>query len=176
MADGSYKRISDVKIGEKVDGGYSLVNTVIAYHKIELGKQPMFTINGKHRTTREHRHWTTDGWAAFDLLASAPEYVHEITVDNNGTKEKRKNVKLKDSKVVQLKLGMTLLTSNGPEVIESIQVDWNQDSNQYVYTLVCDGSHACIVNDVIVSAWAKDEDFDYNTWTAKLAAYINQSR
>lgn len=170
MADGSKKRIDQIKIGDIVDGAYGVINTVIAYHKIELGKQPLFTINGKHRTTREHRHWTTDGWAALDLLASAPEYIHKITIDNYGTRERRKNIKLKDSQVVQLKLGMTLLTTNGPEVIKSIEIDWKQNSDQYVYTLVCDGSHACIVNDIIVSAWAKDEDFNYMTWTAKVAS------
>lgn len=167
MADGSLRRIDRVLIGERVDGGNGLVNTVIAYHKIKMGSQPMFTINGKHRTTREHRHWTTEGWSAIDLNAAAPEYEHEITIDNKGTTEKRKNIKLKDSKPVQLKKGMFLITASGKELIESIEVDWNQDPNQYVYTLVCDGSHACIVNNIVVSAWARDDDFDYNTWSPK---------
>lgn len=172
MADGSLRRIDRVLIGEKVDGGNGLVNNVIAYHKIKMGSQPMFTINGKHRTTREHRHWTTEGWSAIDLNAAAPEYEHEITVDNEGTTQKRKNIKLKDSKPVQLKKGMFLITASGKELIESIEVDWNQDPNQYVYTLICDGSHACIVNNIVVSAWARDDDFDYNTWAPKSSDMI----
>lgn len=167
MADGTYKRIEDVRIGDRVDGGYSTVNTVLAYHEIALGNQPFYIINGKHRTTREHRHWTTDGWAAIDLSVVGRDNDFEITVDNDGHKEIRKGVKIKDSKVARLKKGMHLITANGPELIESIEVDWNNDSKQYVYTLVCDGSHACLVNDVIVSAWATDADFDYNTWTPK---------
>jgi hypothetical protein len=167
MYDGSYKRIDEIKIGDKVDGGHGLVNNVIAYHEIELGKQPIYTINGRHKTTREHRHYTTEGWAAIDTTAAAPEYVHEITIDNNGTKEKRKNIKLKYEIVKQLKVGMSLMTNNGPELIETIEENWDEDTNQLVYTLVCDGSHAHIVNGVIVSAWARDDDFDYNTWTQR---------
>lgn len=164
MADGSYKRISEIMVGDRVDGGYGHVNKVIAYHKIALGKQPVYIINGRHRTTREHRHWTTEGWAAIDTNAAAPEYVHEITIDNNGTTEKRKNVKLKYTKVKTLTVGMSLVTNNGPELIESMEVDYNQDPDQFVYTLVCDNTHAHIVNGVVVSAWARDDDFDYNTW------------
>lgn len=167
MYDGSYKRISEIRIGDKVDGGYGYINTVIAYHKIELGRQPIFTINGRHRTTKEHRHFTTEGWAAIDLSAAAPEYIHEITIDNMGTKEKRKNIKFKQTSVTQLKVGMSLMTNAGPELIESIEIDYNEDPSQYVYTLVCDGSHTHIVNGVIVSAWARDDDFDYETWTTR---------
>lgn len=167
MADGTYKNIEDIKIGDKVDGGYGVVNNVIAYHEVALGNQPFYIINGKHRTTGEHRHWTTDGWAAIDLSAVGKSRDHELTVDNNGRKENRKGVLIKNSKVTRLKRGMHLITANGPELIESIEVDWNQDPKQYVYTLVCDGSHVCLVNDVIVSAWATDADFDYNTWTPR---------
>lgn len=169
MADGTYKRIEDIKIGDKVAGGHGMVNTVIAYHEAALGNQPIYIINGKHRTTGEHRHWTTDGWAALDLSVVGKSRDHELTVDNNGRKEIRKGVTIKESKVVRLKKGMHLITANGPELIESIEVDWNQDPKQYVYTLVCDGSHVCLVNDVYASAWATDADFDYNTWTPKLA-------
>lgn len=167
MGDGSYKRIDQIRIGDRVDGGYGYVNTVIAYHEIEMGRQPLYVINGRHRTTREHRHYTTDGWAAIDIEASAPEYVHEITIDNNGTKERRKNIKLKDSKVLPLEVGMSLMTNNGPELIESIVPIYDEDPNQLVYTLVCDGTHAHVVNGIIVSAWARDDDFDYSSWTPK---------
>lgn len=167
MADGSFKTIDKIMIGDKIDGGYGIINNVIAYHKIKMGRQPLFTINGRHKTTKEHRHFTTEGWAALDLTAAAPEYTHKITIDNYGNKESRKNIKLKDSKVVQLKVGMTLITTQGEELIESIEVDWSADQNQYVYTLVCDGSHVSIVNDIFASAWARDDDFDYLTWKPK---------
>ena len=93
----------------------------------------------------------------------------EITIDNFGTKERRKNIKLKDSKPVTLKRGMELITAEGRELIETIEIDWHQDPDQYVYTLICDGSHVCVVNGNLVSAWARDDDFDYNTWSPKVS-------
>ena len=168
MADGSIMPIDSVRIGDKVLDGYGMINTVIAYHKIKLGTYPMYTINKRHQTTQEHRHWTTDGWTAIDTVSAAPEYVHEIYIDNNGTTEKRKNTKLKYSSVSTLKTGMTLITSNGPVIIDSLEADYSADPDQYVYTLVCDGSHTCLVNDIVVSAWARDDDFDYTTWTARV--------
>lgn len=167
MADGTYKRIDEIRVGDRVDGGYGYINNVVAYHVIELGRQPMYVINGRHRTTKEHRHYTTEGWAAIDIEAAAPEYAHEIVVDNEGTRERRKNVKLKDSKVIPLRVGMSLMTNNGPELIESMVPIYDEDPEQLVYTLVCDGTHAHIVNGVIVSAWARDDDFDYSSWTPK---------
>jgi hypothetical protein len=167
MADGSIKTIDQVLVGDKVMGGFGQINTVIAYHKSKLGNHPLYTINNRHETTQEHRHWTIDGWTAIDIAGAAPEYTHQIYVDNNGTTEMRKNIKLKYSKVLPLQVGMSLITHNGPEVIESIEADYSADTEQYVYSLICDGSHACLVNDIIVSAWARDDDFDYNTWTPR---------
>jgi hypothetical protein len=167
MANGDYKRISSIRVGDKIDGGYGYINNVIAYHEIRLGNQPFYIINGRHITTREHRHWTDKGWAAIDISAAAPEYEHEITVDNNGTKERRKNIKFKNTIVSSLTVGMSFITNNGPEIIHSIEERWGEDPDQLVYTLVCDGSHTHIVNGVIVSAWARDDDFNYNTWQYK---------
>ena len=169
MADGSIKTIDSVLVGDKVLGGYGQINTVIAYHKVKLGKQPLYNINNRHKTTQEHRHWTTSGWTAIDIASAAPEYVHQIYIDNNGTTEMRKNVKLKYSTVLPLESGMTLVTGSGAEVINSIDADYNADPEQFVYTLICDGSHTCLVNDVVVSAWARDDDFDYDTWTPRAA-------
>jgi len=169
MADGSIKTIDSVLVGDRVLGGYGQINTVIAYHKVKLGKQPLYNINNRHKTTQEHRHWTTSGWTAIDTASAAPEYVHQIYIDNNGTTEMRKNVKLKYSTVLPLESGMTLVTGSGAEVINSIDADYNADPEQFVYTLICDGSHTCLVNDVVVSAWARDDDFDYDTWTPRAA-------
>lgn len=167
MSDGSYKRIDQIKIGDRVDGGYGYVNTVLAYHEAALGMQPIYVINGRHRTTGEHRHYTTEGWAAINTEAAKTEKAHEIVVDNDGTREKRKNIKFNNTNVIPLKVGMSLITNSVPELIESIVPLYNEDPDQLVYTLMCDGSHSHIVNGVIVSAWARDDDFDYSSWTPK---------
>jgi hypothetical protein len=166
MADGSSKRIDEIKIGDVVSDGRGFKNNVIAYHKIEIGNQPLFTINGKHRTTREHRHWTTEGWAAIDKAAGKTEFTHCITIDNDGTTENRKNVKFTRTPITDLKIGSVLINEQGSkEIIEKITTDWRPNPEMYVYTLVLDGSHSHVVNGYIASGWARDDDFDYTTWT-----------
>lgn len=166
MADGTLQRIDQIKIGDVVSGGYGFKNNVIAYHKIKIGNQPLFTINGKHRTTREHRHWTLEGWAAIDTDAGKTEFTHCITIDNNGTTENRKNIKFTRTPITYLKMGSVLINEYGDEEpVETVKVDWSPDPEMYVYTLVLDGSHSHIVNGYIATGWARDDDFDYTTWT-----------
>lgn len=166
MADGSTKTINQILIGDVVIGGYGTKNTVLAYHKTKLGNQPLFTINKKHTTTKEHRHLTTQGWAAIDLEAGKTEFTHCITIDNFGTTENRKNVKFTKTPIYQLKVGSILITETGEEEIKSIDVNWNADKEMDVYTLVLSGSHSHIVNGYVATGWARDDDFDYTTWTA----------
>ena len=168
MADGTKKRIDEIKIGDVVDGGYGYKNTVQMFHAIRIGNHPMYIINGRHRTTGEHKHWTTDGWAVIDLKSGTSPTALLVNVDNEGTKELHRNTKLQHTPTLELKVGMTLLTTNGEELIESIEVDSSFGRDNFVYTLVTDGSHTHIVSDnIIVGAWVRDVDFDFSTWTPR---------
>lgn len=168
MADGTQKRIDQIKIGDVVDGGYGYKNTVQMFHVIRIGKYPLYIINGRHRTTGEHKHWTTDGWAVIDLNTGTSPTTLLMNVDNEGTKELRRNTKLEHTPTLQLKVGMTLLTTDGEELIESIEIDSSFGERELVYTLVTDGSHTHIVSDnIIVGAWVRDVDFDFSTWTPR---------
>jgi len=164
LANGTKKRIDQILTGDVVDGGYGYKNTVQAYHVTAVGKSHIYIINGKHRTSVEHKHWTTDGWAAIDIYAATSLTALEVVVDNDGNKEKRSNTKLARTKTSQLKVGMTLVTESGLEQIEKIERDYSVTPDTLVYTLVTDGSHSHICNDYIVGAWARDIDFDYETW------------
>lgn len=165
MADGTFKRIDQIKVGDIVDGGFGYRNRVEAYHTVNIGTGHVYIINGKHRTTIEHKHWTTEGWAAIDTTAAINRTALTVTVDNDGTKAKRSNTKLSRTKTNRLKVGMTLLTATGLELIESIERDRTITPDTIVYTLVTDGSHSHICNGYIVGGWARDFDFDYDTWT-----------
>ena len=168
MADGTQKRIDQIKIGDVVDGGYGYKNTVQMFHVIRIGNYPLYIINGRHRTTGEHKHWTTDGWAVIDLKIGTSPTSLLMNVDNEGTKELRRNTKLERTPTLELKVGMTLLTTDGEELIESIEIDESFGENNLVYTLVTDGSHTHIVSDnIIVGAWVRDVDFDFSTWTPR---------
>lgn len=168
MADGTQKRIDQVRVGDVVDGGYGYKNRVQMFHAARIGKAKLYIINGRHRTTGEHKHWTTDGWAVIDLLTGKSPTAFLMNVDNEGTKELRKNTKLQHTPTLQLKVGMILLTTNGEELIESIEVDHTFREDSFVYTLVTDGSHTHIVSgNIIVGAWVRDVDFDFSTWTPR---------
>jgi hypothetical protein len=165
MADGSLRRIDEVLVGEQVIGGFGYINTVLGFHRVPMGNAPMYVINNRHRTSQGHKHWTTAGWAAIDIVsADKPGYV-EIVVNNDNTTDIRYNAKfVNGTTTTKLELGMTILTQDGYEVVESIGIDDSIAPDDLVYTLVTDGSHSHFCNDFLVSAWATDTDFDYDTW------------
>lgn len=166
MADGTQKRIDQIKVGDVVAGGYGYNNKVQMFHSIKIGKGKMYIINGRHKTTGEHKHWTTDGWAVIELSKGTAPTTLLMNVDNEGTRELHRNTKLANTPTHELKVGMTLLTTDGEEVIESIEVDNSFSEDSLVYTLCTDGSHTHIVSgNLIVGAWVRDVDFDFNTWT-----------
>lgn len=168
MADGSLKRIDEVLIGEQVLGAHGLINTVIGMHKVPAGGGHMYLINKRHRTSGNHKHFTSVGWAALDVATADKAGNAEIIIDNNGTKDVRYNTKfINGTKTTLLELGMEILTENGYEVVESIDIDNTVAADEYVYSLVTDGSHAHFCNGFVVSAWATDKDFNYDTWTPR---------
>lgn len=167
MSDNSIKRIDAIRVGDILNGGFGYQNEVLAIHKGPLAGNKLFIINGTHRTTPEHRHWTTDGWAAISVTKATTDYATEVDVDNEGGKELRVNKRFRNTPVVELKEGMTLVTINGEESITSIVEDTSATSIDIVYTLIMGGSHTHIANDKIVTGWAHDEDFDYSTWKPK---------
>lgn len=168
MADGSKKRIDNIRVGDVVDGGFGYKNEVLAYHIGALASNKLFTINDTHKTTSEHRHWTTDGWAAIDVSKATTDYTTIVTVDNNGTQAPRLNKRFRNTPVSTLKVGMTLVTETGDlEKIETIIEDTSYGADTPVYTLIMGGSHSHIANGKIVSGWAHDEDFDYSIWKPK---------
>lgn len=168
MADGTTKRLDEVLVGDILDGGFGYKNEVLAYHVGPLASNKLFVINNTHKTTPEHRHWTTEGWAAIDVGKATSDYTTIVNIDNDGNTGPRLNKRFKNTPVVPLTVGMTLITESGDlEKIESIVEDNSVDSNTLVYTLIMGGSHTHIVNGKIVTGWAHDEDFDYSTWKPK---------
>jgi hypothetical protein len=175
MADGSQKRIDQVKIGDVVDGGFGYKNTVQMFHETPLGKWPIYIINGRHRTTGEHKHYTTQGWACIDVQTGKTPTRLLMTVDNTGRKDWRVNTKFSRTQTHELTVGMTLITTQGLEVIESIEVDTSFGPQDIVYTLCTDGSHSHVISsNIIVGAWSRDIDFDYDTWTPIHEGILNE--
>lgn len=168
MADGTSKRIDEIKIGDMLVGGYGYINRVEAIHIAPLGNNTLYIINGKHRTTKEHKLWTTEGWAVIEPTIGKTRTMILLDVDNDSTKKLRRNYKLNKTPTLKLSVGMSLVTTDGEELIESIEIDRSYSNTDLVYNLVTDGSHTHLISgNLIVSAWATDIDFDYETWTQK---------
>jgi hypothetical protein len=49
------------------------------------------------------------------------------------------------------------------------EAEWHHDPMTVVHSLVMDGSHSFIASGFVVSGWARDDDFDYATWTPREA-------
>ena len=166
MADGTLKRIDEIKIGDLVVGGHGFINKIKAIHRAPLSNNTMYLINKKYRATKEHKLLTTEGWAVAEPAIGKTRTMILLDVDNNGTKELRRNYKLNKIPTLKLEVGMSLVTTDGEELIESIEIDHSFSRADLVYNLVADGSHTHLISgNLIVSAWATDIDFNYETWT-----------
>ena len=91
----------------------------------------------------------------------------KVIVDPEGNWGERVIRKFTQTPIHALQEGMTFITLEGAEPIQSIVADHTYSSDTTVYSLQMSGSHTFTVNSKIVSGWATDEDFDYTTWTPR---------
>jgi hypothetical protein len=166
MANGLLKRIDQVQPGDYLVGGRGEINQVIALDPSPLGDRDLYVINGHHKTTSEHRHWTTVGWASINPLDTWAEHEVEFPVVYADGIRPRKMLKfVNGTPISTLGVGMTFDTLYGPVPFSTLTSE--KAAGTMVYSLVMDGSHTFIVNGYTVSGWAHDVDFDYSTWTPR---------
>lgn len=172
LQDGSLVQIKDIKVGDRVIGGYGFVNDVIGIDKYKVTPTncKMYIINGTHITSDNHRHWTQNGWAAIrsshwskDSLVNC--YL-PVIVDNIGTVGPMPLYNMQKDDPTTLEIGSVLVTDDGQEPVVSIE-KIPEYQEEYIYSLITTGSHTHLANGKIVSGWAHDQDFDYDTWKVK---------
>lgn len=101
MADGTFKDIQDVKIGDILKGEKTN-NKVLAYHRPLKSDGKIYGFNGGRLfVTEEHPFKTTEGWKSLNPQKTKQEHIG-ITV-------------------TQLEVGDTLLTESGTELVNSIE-------------------------------------------------------
>ena len=140
LADGGEKRISDIKVGDRVMSGEGRVNRVIAVERPRLAGRKLYAFNGGEAfVTAEHPFLTPAGWKALDPEATAEENpalsVTTLAVGDLLT------VALPSggSAVGNLALALELATSLMPlERIEAVEAD----PQTIVYNLLLDGDHS----------------------------------
>jgi hypothetical protein len=166
MADGSFKRIDQVRLGEKVRGLYGYENEVLALQPVELGNRTLWEINGEVFTTADHPFWTGMGFGVLSMC----EYLQndygrpqEVVVDDNGAKETWTYPGTDITKMTEIGLGDRIGFNEETRIIKTLKAH-RAEPEMKLYSLVLGGSHTMrLAGGYVFSGWARDDDFDYQT-------------
>lgn len=177
MYDGSKKLIQDIKIGEFVLGAYGDKNEVLYLDRPLRGDRIIWDIEGLY-TTDEHpimngkrngfcitsfSSWYNDKQQFHTVINSCNEYeqVFLESIDEATTN------------VEQLHLGSRVATINGHKLITRINATYRND--ELLFNLVLGGSHTYCVNDIFVSGFCNDKDFDYINGYKRINIELNKN-
>jgi len=169
MADGSFKAIETVAVGEKVMGAFGEVNTVLALHRPLLGPLAMLRINEEHSTSVHHPHISADK----KIYSYNPKIVEAAlnnrkypVIDGEGKTVMRDFTGLQRGRLQRLTVGVELKTLGGVKSVTSLK-EYRMPPETQLYNLVLDGSHTYHVDGYAVTGWPREDDFDYDTWTPR---------
>ena len=169
MADGSVKVIEEVAVGDVVLGAFGEINTVLALHRPLLGPvAAMCRINNEHSTTQHHPHISVDRqfYCGDPGLVETTTYGREHDViDGDGVVVRRFLHGLKKGRVQALVAGINLKTVEGYRTVETVET-YAMPPETQLYNLVIGGSHTYHVDGYAVTGWPREDDFDYDSWTA----------
>jgi hypothetical protein len=168
MADGSFKAIEDIDVGEFVQGRFGEANRVLALDRPTLGGRSIWCLNGEHWTTDEHTHFTHAGPAAIDLDAHAADAGRwEGVIVEGGKTEVWQRVGFTRTPVKKLQVGDDMVVRhNAHRRLETLE-RLKYPAGTPLYNLVLGGSHTCYVDGYLVTGWLRDDDFDYAAWQVR---------
>jgi hypothetical protein len=169
IADGSFKAIELVQIGDQVIGAFGEINTVLALHQPLLGEFTMLNINNDHATSSHHPHISTDKqfYCLHPSDASTKTYGRKhsvITAD--GSVESWMLHGLRAERIKKIELGVELKTIDGSKPVTYLE-EYSMPPTTQLYNLVISGSHTYHVNGYAVTGWPREDDFCYDSWTVK---------
>jgi hypothetical protein len=169
MADGSTKKIEDVKPGEWLIGAWGELNQVLALDITTLGARYLFKINNEHSTTAEHPHIGADGSllvGSYDQIKSEWSDTKTYPVVTESGVQQWINHGVSLDRIKQLEVGSQLQTFTGKKSVDSIEA-YEMPAETALYNFVMGGSHTYLVDGYAVTGWPREDDFDYDTWTHK---------
>ena len=134
MADGTKKKIEDIKIGETLLGQDNSHNKVIKYDHPMLDKRQLISINNsKPFMTPEHPIYTRDGWKSYRLSDTI-----------------RENPAMKDEMSGQFNVGDEILNVDGVWIeIKTIEA-FDNEPQQQLYNFILDGSNTYYADGFLV--------------------------
>ena len=170
MADGSFKNIEDVKIGDILAGANGSKNPVIALNRPNLGDRMMININNEHCTTLDHAHLRPNNSfgavSLYEFINGENGAIQEVIIDSDGTKELwmlpgfyEEDLDL----ITQIELGDELVTIGGVKTVSSLE-PVKYPENTTLYNFVMGGDHTYFVNGYCVTGFLNAYDFDYRNW------------
>ena len=165
MADGSTRAIEQVELGEEVRDFVGDAVTVVGLEREPLGHRRVFRINEELDTTGAHPMWTNRGWGVIELDYYRQARVRpDMPITTGKGLEATRYVGVDPDKIVPFgpsRRGV-LLRRQG-KLVPLLVMDLNEDypEGETFYALACDGSHTMIAQGYACSAWARDDDYDY---------------
>jgi|APSaa5957512535_1039671.scaffolds.fasta_scaffold61884_3 hypothetical protein len=135
MADGTFKNIEDVLIGDEVIGIDGSINTVLKYDRPVVGDRNIYLINDKVQVTGEHPFMSEGGWKVADL-----DLFYEQKTDHG---------RYDGIEPVEMKIGDVLFVEGGLETVESIEVT-ERPADEVVYDFEVSGTHTYIADGFVV--------------------------
>jgi hypothetical protein len=169
MADGTFKPIEDVQVGDYLLGAHGAVNPVLALNRPLLGDRMMSNINGEHMTTLDHAHLRPDNtFGAVSLY----EYVHGenntvqsvITAEGDVEQWLLPGFAEADMDLItQIEPGDYLVTVNGTRPVTTLE-EVKLPADTQLYNFVMGGDHTYFVSDYCVTGFLNGIDFDYRNW------------
>jgi hypothetical protein len=169
MIDGTTKPIESVEVGDRVQGAFGETNTVIGLHRPLLGAGSIDKINDEHSTTSHHPHVSPDKTFSCtrpDIVSAFTYGQKHCVILGNGKKELRVMPGLAKERLQTMSIGTFLQTVTGPREVKTIEKVPMSPFTQ-VYHLVVDGSHTFMVDGYAVTGWAREDDFDYDSWVPR---------
>mgnify|MGYP002713107417 CR=1 FL=1 len=165
MADGTYKFIEDVEVGDLVLDAYGNPAPVLYLDQPPRGDRILWLLNGTLLFTSEHPivNGDRDGFLVLSRADWDREKIGTQTLlagDGNEVKLAYPGVTPGVTKLEQLATGATIATRNGKSPVRSIGA--TKYRPETLYNLVVGGSHTFYVNGIAVSGWSRDDDFDYS--------------
>ena len=142
LQDGSFKKIVDVKAGDKVRGENDSINTVLKNESVEFPFDDLYGINEQEPFfTANHPFLTKDGWKAVDP---------ELTSIIDGKE-------VADILVGKLQVGDILIKDEGvEEVLSALTKRPLEESEKTVYNLSTDGTSTYTANSFVVHNKSSD--------------------
>jgi hypothetical protein len=164
LENGDKKNIEFIGLGERLASGLGGVSIVRGLHRVMLGPRIAYRVNDQVVTTGDHLFRTPTGWASLEptLYATKRFNIASKVYTANGF-ETVNACAVDPTNVQQLSIGSTVLTSNGPKLISSIEI-LEMPSDTQLYSFVTDQSQTFVANDFVVDG-APQETICSNTET-----------